>query len=1138
MRQADFVHLHLHSAYSLLQSTIRLPQLVKKAREYKLPALAVTDHGNLFGCIEFYELAYSNGIKPIIGCELIVAPTDAAESEKANSAEPANHIVLLARNRKGYQNLLQLVTKAHSQGWQQEPRITSDQLHQHHQGLIILSGCQRGEIPTRLLKEDQQGAEAKAVEYLEVFGREFFFIELQPARTDVHRILNERLLSLARQLNLEVVATANSHTIDPGEAELVRILTAIRLGTTVKEIPPPLEHGFLSPEEMKAEFAHLPEAIATTMTIAERCNVDLDLGKIHLPKFLLEKGQDAAAILRQQAVEGLHAQLSTSRPDGGDYSKRLDAELQTIEQLALADYFLVIADFVRFAREKGVPVGPGSGSAGSSLTAYALGITNIDPLRHDLLFERLINPLIPEFPDIDLGFGMEMREEVHQYLRSKYGQDRVAQIVSLVTMQSRTAIRDLRKVLALSREDLEVASGDAEQAPGGEGVRKVSALPLEEELSTAPQRKLQELAAALEGLPRQVSTHATGVVIGDGPLVERVPLYRGPKDEWVSQYDMRALKRAGLVKFDFIARKALTVIRKVLDLIGDESDLSASLEDMSLNDEAAFQLLCGTQVGGIPYLEGARVRDLLLKWQPRQWQDLIALLALVRPVALESGLTESFLRTRQDGQPEESLPPSRDKRPGAGTAFLLFDVDLTRLIVRTTGWSLEKADELCRIMMKGEERAEDLRLEFIESSEGKGCDREQAETTWSTLERSAGVVANRSKTVAQGLTVLQAAFLKARFPEHYMAALLSSELRQHDLLAAHVEVCGRENLRLLPPDINGSGVEFTVETEGIRLGLAAVRHVSRAAAAAIVQARRERGPFHSLFELISSVEREHLGKRALDGLIKAGALDSFRCGRQQLHDMLPEAVEQARRGQMALFDRCDMESQSVPSSSPAVEWDEATKVSREKEALGFYLSGHPLSEFKALVEELAPGGTAGLGDLPGDSQSRLGGVVEEIRMVSSRKGEPLRFLRLEDFNGSAEVVVFADVHAEYQRYIYQGALLLVSGRVARESGQVRLVADEIMLLEEAAADMASSVHLKLTVEGLSGEPLKELKQLLKTHPGSCPVYLHFGVGQQTVVVQKLPTSFRIRPNKELQVRLTKQFGKDCLEVRYEEPHAA
>jgi DNA polymerase-3 subunit alpha len=1103
-----------------------------------LPALAITDHGNLFGCIEFYDLAYSNGIKPIIGCELAVGPTDETGLEKASSAESANHIVLLARNRKGYQNLLQLITNAHSQGWQQEPRITSDQLYQNHQGLIILSGCHRGEIATRLLKEDQQGARAKAAEYVEVVGRECFFVELQPVRTDVHRILNERLLSLARQLNLEVVATANSHTIDPREAELVRILTAIGRGTTVREIPSPLEHGFPSPEEMKAEFAHLPEAITTTMTIAERCNVDLDLGKIYLPKFFLEKGQDAMALLRQQAVEGLHARLAASGPDSGDYRKRLDAELKTIEQLALADYFLVVADFVRFARGKGVPVGPGSGSAGSSLTAYALGITKIDPLQHDLLFERLINPLSPEFPDMDLGFGMEMREEVHQYLRSKYGQDRVAHIVSLVTIQPRTAIRDLRKVLALSRGELEAASGETEQAPGGDVERKASGLPLEGELSGLPQGKVLELAAALEGLPRQVSTHATGVVIGDGPLVQRVPLYRGPKDEWVSQYNMHALKRAGLVKFDLIARKALTVVRKVLDLLGDESDLPGVLEDLPLNDEAAFQLLCGGQIGGIPYLESTRARDLLLKWQPRQWHDLLALLALVRPVALESGLTESFLRTRQDGQPKESLPPSKGKWSGNGTAFLLFDVDLTRLIVGTTGWSLEKADELFRIMMKDEEEAEDIRLEFIESAEGKGSDREHAETTWSKVERSAGVVATRSKTVAQGLTVLQAAFLKARFPEHYMAALLSSELRQHDLLVAHVEDCGRENLRLLPPDINGSEVEFTVETGGIRVGLAAVRHVSRATATAIVEARRERGPFHCLFELLTGVDREHLGKRALDALIKAGALDGFDCGRQQLHEMLPEIVEQARQGQMALFDRCDMESQSFQGSSPPVEWDEATKVSHEKEALGFYLSRHPLSDFRVLLEELAPGGTARLADLPGDSQSRLGGVVAEVRMVSSRTGEPLRFLRLEDFNGSVEVVVFEDVHAKYQRYIYKGALLLVRGRVVKESDQVRLVADEIMLLEEAAADMASSVHLQLTVEGLSGEPLNELKQLLKNHPGSCPVYLHFGVGQQTVVVQKLPATFQVRPIKELQARLMKQFGKDCLEVRYQEPQTA
>ena len=403
MRQADFVHLHLHSAYSLLQSTIRLPQLLQRARQYRLPALAITDHGNLLGCIEFYDLAYDNGIKPIIGCELTVDPADGVSSEEEISSDSANHLVILVRNRKGYKNLLKLVTKAHSQGWQQRPRITTSQLYDHHQGLIILSGCQHGEIPTRLTLDDTRRAKVRAAEYLEVLGRESFFIELQPPVTDADRSLNESLIRLARQLDLHLVATANCHALDPHDSDLIRILTAIRLGTSASNISPPREHGFLSSEEMKAVFAHLPEAIASTMAIAERCNLDLELGKFHLPKFPLEKGQEAMAILRQQANEGLQKRLLSSRTDAGsDYSQRLDYELKTIQQIGLADYFLVIADFVDFAKDRGVPVGPGSGAAGSSLTAYALGITPIDPLQNDLLFERLINPRSLEFPDMDL----------------------------------------------------------------------------------------------------------------------------------------------------------------------------------------------------------------------------------------------------------------------------------------------------------------------------------------------------------------------------------------------------------------------------------------------------------------------------------------------------------------------------------------------------------------------------------------------------------------------------------------------------------------------------------------------------------------------------------------------------------------
>ena len=1134
MRQADFVHLHLHSAYSLLQSTIRLPQLLKKAREYRLPALAITDHGNLFGCIEFYDLAYSNGIKPIIGCELAIDSLEGVDPERPSNPEPANHLVLLARNKRGYQNLLQLITKAHSLGWQQEARVRTNQLYEHHRGLIILSGCHRGEIAALLSKEDHQRAKARATEYLEVFGRDNFFIELQPVLTEPHRLLNERLLELSRQLDVQVVATANSHILQPGEVELIKVLKAIRLGTTVNEISPSAECTFLSPEEMKVEFTHLPEAIAATLAIAERCNLDLDLGKIRIPRFPLDKGQEAIAVLRQKAREGLQKQLLANNLSADqDYNQRLDTELIKIEQLGLADYFLLVADFVQFARSKGVPVGPGSGSAGSSLTAQALGITKIDPLKHGLLFERLINPLSPEFPDMELGFGMEMREEVHQYLRAKYAQDRVAQILSLSTMQLRTAIRDLSKALDLVEDNLEAAAYSTE--PARTGARVSSRQPSEQGMSERVPRKILELAAELEGLPRQVGTHATGLIIGDGPLVEDVPLYHGPKDEWVSQYNVRALKRVGLVKIDLIARKSLTVIRKVVDLVDNEYDLSAALEDISWDDEAAFELLRLGRVAGIPYLETPRARDLLLKWQPKGWQDLLALLALIRPVALESGLTENLLSTRRQEGSQESSPPSNEKKVLPRDELLLFDVDLIKLIAESTGWSLEKADELCRMLIRAEEEElENIRLEFIKGAGDGGYAREAAESIWSEVERSAGVVANKNQKVAQAFTVLQAAFLKARFPQHYIAALLSSELHQYDLLTGHIESCRQEGLALLPPDINKSEGEFSVEKEGVRVGLAAIRHVSRATAASIVRARRESGPFNSLFDLCSSLDREDLDRRALGAIIKAGAMDSFGMGRQALHRMLPELLDQARRGQMALFDSPDLETRQDRSLPTPPDWDYSTKLAKEKEALGFYLSGHPLAEFRSFLEKVAPGGAARLEDLPADSQGLLGGVIEEVRMTKSRKGEPLHFLRIEDYTGSVEVIVFADVHARFERQIFKGGLVLVRGRIAKEAYQARLVAEDVMFLEEAAEKLATSVRIYLSVEGFSSESLGDLQQLFKSQPGPCPVYLHFNIGQHTEVIQRLPPSFSVYPARDLVAAITKRFGEDCLELVYGE----
>jgi DNA polymerase-3 subunit alpha len=618
-------------------------------------------------------------------------------------------------------------------------------------------------------------------------------------------------------------------------------------------------------------------------------------------------------------------------------------------------------------------------------------------------------------------------------------------------------------------------------------------------------------------------------------LVRNVPLYRGPKDDWVSQYNVRALKRVGLVKIDLIARKSLTVIRKVVDLVGDEHISSAALDAVSWDDEAAFELLCLGKVGGIPYLEAPRARDLLLKWQPREWQDLIALLALIRPVALESGLTENLLSTRWQEGSRESSPPSYEKKIVPGAKFLLFDVDLIKLIAESTGWSVEKADELCRMLMRAEEEElESIRLEFIKAAGDKGYGREEAETTWSQVESSAGVVANKNQKVAQAFTVLQAAFLKTRFPQHYMAALLSSELHQYDLLTAHIESCRQEGLTLLPPDINESEVEFRVEKEGVRFGLAAIRHVSKATAASIVKARRERGPFNSLFELCSSLDREDLDKRALAAIIKAGAMDSFGLGRQRLHRMLPELLDQARRGQMALFDSPDLDHHPDRSSTIPSDWDYSTKLTKEKEALGFYLSGHPLAEFHALLDKIAPGGAARLEDLPAGSQGFLGGVIEEVRVTKSRKGEPLHFLRIEDYTGSMEVIVFADVYERFDNQIFKGGLVLVRGRIAREVDQIRLVAEEITFLEEAAKKLATSVRIHLSVEGFSSESLSDLRQLFESWPGPCPVYLHLIIGQQTEVIQRLPPPCNVSPAKDLVAAITERFGEGCLEIIYGE----
>jgi DNA polymerase III subunit alpha len=1106
MRQADFVHLHVHSVYSLLHSTIRLPQLFERAKGYRLPALALTDHGNLFGAIEFYDQAYALGIKPILGCELGVDDDQAAEAGEMRTSRRAGHVVLLVKNRRGYENLLKLLTHAHARGWQNEPAVPRSRLFDHHQGLILLSGCRRGDLAGPLVADDPDRAHARGAAYREVFGKDRFFIELQPPRSDADRRLNGELVQLGRTMDLQVVATANSHLLDAGDTELLRILAALRQGLTLDEIPPFPVLAFPAPEVMKAEFSDLPGAISTTLAIAERCNVDLELGRIHLPRFSLPHGEGAEQVLGEQARAGLRERLAQGGAVPDRYSQRLEHELAVIERLKLADYFLIVADFVGYARKNAIPVGPGSGAAGASLTAYALGITDIDTVEQDLLFEHLVNPLHPEIPDLDPSFAPERRDEVYRYLCRAYGPDRVAHIVALGTMQMRSAIRDLGKVLA-RRPDEEDDEIDA--SPG----RGTALHPSGD--------RLLRLGTALEGLPRHVTTHATGVVIGDGPLTEKVPLFRDSQDEWVSQYDMRALGRVGLVKFDLLTSKTLSVMARIPGAAG-----AAGLEGFPWKDEAAFSLLGEGRTAGLAYLDTEAARALLVARKPRTWDDLLLVMALSRR---ETGVTETRLEA------QEGRTGSGVSEIGQEPEALLFDVDATRLIARTTGWTLERADALRRALMRyGAEEREDLRQDFLAAARARGHAAEEMDSVWSRLERETPLTQNKSQLVGRAHLVLQAAALKAQAPQRFLASLLSSELRQWDLLEEHVGACRAEGFEVLPPDINVSEVEFSVEGEALRVGLAAVRHVSETTAAAILRARREGGPFRTLAELCARVEREFLGRRALEALIKAGALDCFATGRKRLVSLLPEVMDEARSGQIALFGSASEAGPAAEAVSGEPEWSELERIAHEKEVLGFSLSAHALGEYRALLEQLTPGGTAQIGRLHEGARARVGGVIRSVREGRSRKNEPLHFVGLEDFTGSLEVVVFADTLAGFGRGLGRGAVILVAGRVVRDADRVRLVADDMVPLDEAAVGLATSVRLHLHTQGLSRERLERLEKVIRAHPGRCGLFLHLHLGQQTEVVQKLPETSAVRPDGAFQEDLRKELGELRLEIRYGE----
>ncbi len=1201
---SEYVPLHLHTEYSLLDGAIKIDELVKVASEFRLPALAITDHGNIFGAIEFYEKVSKAGIKPIIGAEVYVAPesrfkkhTERGSTKDSNCylatkcGENAYHLILLAKDISGYKNLMRLLTLAHLEGFYYKPRIDNDLLEQYSGGLIALSSCMKGEIPLLLLKGDIDGARRRALYYKNLFGPENFYIELQANGIPEQEELNKRLALLAEEIHVGVVATNDCHYLRREDAKAHEILLCIQTNKTINDTDrmrfPTDEFYFKSPDEMMAEFSSVPEAIRNTVRIAERCNLTLELGKPLLPEFSTPDGSPPEVFLERISIEGLKRRFRDKEiPE--NYRKRLHGELQMIKKMGYSSYFLIVWDFIRFAKERDIPVGPGRGSAAGSLVAWALGITEIDPIRYSLLFERFLNPERVSMPDIDVDFCRDRREEVIRYVQEKYGVDQVAQIITFGTMASRAAVRDTGRVLGMPYQEVDrIAKLIPVSATKEINLKTALELspPLKESYEKDPKVKgLIDIAMKLEGLKRHASVHAAGVVIAPEPLTEYTALYKGSKgDETITtQFDLEALEKVGLIKFDFLGLDTLTIIDRTVKYI-KEKERDFDLNQIPLDDKETYRLLSEGRTAGIFQLEGSGMRELLMKLQPDRFDDLIALVALYRPGPLGSGMVDDFIKRKKGLVPVEyDLPELKDILDET-YGVILYQEQVMRISNVIAGFSMGQADLLRRAISKKDPiLMEEMKEKFIRGALERGYSEEVASRLFGLIEYFGNYGFNKSHSAAYALLAYQTAYLKTHYPVEFMAASLSAEVNKTEKIIRLINECDAMGVRILPPDINKSSAEFTIEDGAIRFGLKAVKGVGVGAISAITEERDKR-PFESLEDFLKRMVddptncslttdsgevtggltggnecsplctpevtgRRRLSKKVIEALIKAGAFDSFGISRQEALQILESPRSRKSRIQPSMFDAVEEGSENkkdfslVPSPpigfSPDTlqlekkfEWNQAINLAYEKEALGFYISGHPLQPFREIlrifgvkeIEELKTkvmgiesvtsplsvvkvtdeegqynedllgwqsNGEEGLGidrsstvTSPPSTVCFIAGLVLDIKRHRTReRNELMAFVTLEDEFGTVEMVVFPELYKASMSILEKGSLVVIRGKADLSEKGLKIIAEELWDLEtfiRNGLNRCSRLNIHLELFKTRKEDLMRLIEIIR-----------------------------------------------------------
>ena len=1116
-----FVHLHVHSEYSLLDATCRVSELVGRAAELGMPALALTDHGVLSGAIKFYQAARDQGIKPLLGCELYVAPGSRKDRD-ARQGQTYYHLVTLAADMGGWRNLLALVNKAHTEGFYYKPRVDLELLDRHSKGLIALSACESGEVQKLLLKGRKKEALKAAGRLSEIFpGR--FYLELQDHGLERSRSLIRGQLELARRLGLPYVASADVHYISPDDREAHQVLINIqggkRLGGPDARSFDGDGYHFLTEEEIRGRFRELPEAVDRTLEVADRCELELSFGKHLLPDFPVpEEFSSPQEYLAHLAWQGAKARFGEPLPE--EVKERLSYELSVIERMGLASYFLIVQDFVRYAREQKIPVGPGRGSAAGSLVAYVLGITQVDPLRWGLLFERFLNPDRVSLPDIDIDFCIRGRDEVIRYAAQRYGQDHLAQIGTFDRMASRSVVRDVARVLGLPYEK---ADRIAKKIPFGmpldQALEKIPDLK-ELEAGDAEARRLFAIARKLEGLLRNASTHAAGVVISPEPLEKYVPLLRLPDGQFVTQFDMHDLEALGLLKMDFLGLRNLTLLDDVCRLVEARAGVRTELSEIPLDDPATFELIRSGRTTGVFQLESAGMRALIRRLEPTEFRELIAILALYRPGPLESGMAEDYIERKHGRQPITYPHPSVEDILAETYGLPIYQDQVMLMAQRLAGFTLAEADLLRKAMGKKKpEVMAEMEARFVTGCVKNGIPEESARAIFADIEKFARYGFNKAHATSYAFITYWTAYFKAHFPTEFMAALLSSVQDNTDKLAAYIGECREMGIQVLPPDINESEVEFTPVGEGvIRFGLAAIKHVGRAAVEAILEARRT-GPFTGFFDFCSRVDPERVNRETVECLIKAGAFDRFGPSRKGLLSLVDEGLRLAQlaRKERASGQRSFFGVEELVPKLPVGEdeFPQGELLKFERELLGLYISGHPLDEHEARLKAAGVIPLAQAEEARG--RFRVAGRVKASKVISTNGGR-MAFLTLEDKTGEREVVVRDRLYESSPGWFSEDVLLLLTVRWGERNGARRLYAEEAEPLEDLPAAPPARYLVEIPAELVDRPLLDRLAAVLADHPGPVPLHVRLWDGTRALLVAAGPR-YAVRPDPELRHQL-------------------